>query len=101
MAPTTSAESRRLRTGYGLTETVGMCTVLHPDFFSYGVSGCPVPSMEIKVRRGAPAEIGIYPSTRLTASLTSTFQLKDVPDAGYKSTNKLPQGEILLRGPSR
>lgn len=60
--------------GYGLTETVGMCTVLHPDFFSYGVSGCPVPSMEIK--------------------------LKDVPDAGYKSTNKLPQGEILLRGPS-
>jgi hypothetical protein len=26
-----------------------MCTILHPDFFSYGVAGCPVPSMEIKV----------------------------------------------------
>jgi long-chain acyl-CoA synthetase len=37
------------RTGYGLTETVGMCTILHPDFFNYGVCGCPVPSMEIKV----------------------------------------------------
>jgi len=60
--------------GYGLTETVGMCTILHPDFFNYGVAGCPVPSMEIK--------------------------LKDVADAGYKSTNKLPQGEIWLRGPS-
>ncbi|KZV90329.1 acetyl-CoA synthetase-like protein, partial [Exidia glandulosa HHB12029] len=26
--------------------------------------------------------------------------LVDVPDAGYKSTNKLPQGEILIRGPA-
>ncbi len=23
-----------------------------------------------------------------------------MPDAGYRSTNKLPQGEIFLRGPS-
>jgi hypothetical protein len=30
--------------GYGLTETVGMCCILPPDFWSLGPSGVPVPS---------------------------------------------------------
>lgn len=60
--------------GYGLTETVGMCAILPPDFFQYGVAGVPVPSMEVK--------------------------LVDVPEAGYFSTNANPQGEIYCRGPS-
>ncbi|CED85600.1 Acyl-CoA synthetase [Phaffia rhodozyma] len=60
--------------GYGLTETVGMCCVLPPDFFRYGVAGVPVPSMELK--------------------------LVDVPEAGYLATNSPPQGEIYCRGPS-
>lgn len=57
-----------------MTESCGMCAILPPEFFDYGVAGAPVPCTEIK--------------------------LVDVPDAGYKSTNKLPQGEILIRGPA-
>ncbi|KAI9455375.1 long-chain-fatty-acid-CoA-ligase [Russula earlei] len=60
--------------GYGMTETCGMCTVLPPDIMRYGCVGLPSPSVEIKLR--------------------------DVPDAGYFSTNDVPQGEVLLRGPS-
>lgn len=51
-----------------------MAVICHPDFFNYGVAGCPVPSTEIK--------------------------LVDAKDAGYLSTNNPPQGEIYLRGPS-
>ena len=51
-----------------------MCVVLPPEFMQYGASGAPVPSIEVK--------------------------FLDVADAGYLSTNPLPQGEILLRGPS-
>lgn len=40
----------------------------------YGVVGLPMPSIEIK--------------------------LLDVPEAGYLSTNELPQGEVCIRGPS-
>ena len=57
-----------------MTETCGMCVVLPPEFMQYGASGAPVPSIEVK--------------------------FLDVADAGYLSTNPLPQGEILLRGPS-
>lgn len=60
--------------GYGLTETVAMAAILHPQFYAVGVAGGPVPSTEVK--------------------------LVDAPEAGYLSTNKLPQGEIWLRGPS-
>ncbi|KZV89082.1 long-chain-fatty-acid-CoA-ligase [Exidia glandulosa HHB12029] len=59
--------------GYGMTESCGMCAFLPPEFFQLGVAGAPVPCVEIK--------------------------LIDVPDAGYLSTNPLPQGEILIRGP--
>ncbi|CAG8571996.1 4706_t:CDS:2, partial [Dentiscutata heterogama] len=59
--------------GYGMTETCGMCAVLSPDQFSYGCVGAPVPCLEIK--------------------------LVDVPEAGYRSTNTRPQGEIWIRGP--
>ncbi|CAO3607768.1 unnamed protein product [Cunninghamella blakesleeana] len=63
-------------TGYGLTESCGMCTLMSPDFFEYtGQSGAPVPSVEVK--------------------------LVDVPEAGYFAINQpKPQGEIWIRGHS-
>lgn len=60
--------------GYGMTESCGMCAVLPPEYFRYGSVGLIMPSVEIK--------------------------LKDVPEAGYLSTNDPPQGEVLIRGPS-
>jgi len=61
-------------TGYGLTESCGMSTILPPDFMQYGPVGVPVPSMEIK--------------------------LVDVEEAGYTVNNTPPQGEIWIRGNS-
>jgi long-chain acyl-CoA synthetase len=60
--------------GYGLTETCGMCAVLAPEFYQYGVVGLIMPSVECK--------------------------LVDVPEAGYFSTNNPPQGEVFIRGNS-
>ncbi|TFK29200.1 long-chain-fatty-acid-CoA-ligase [Coprinopsis marcescibilis] len=60
--------------GYGMTETCGMCTILPPEMMRYDSVGVPVPSCEVK--------------------------LLDVPDAGYFSTNTLPQGEVCIRGHS-
>lgn len=57
-----------------MTESCGMCTILPPELMRYGSVGVPVPSVEIK--------------------------LLDSPEAGYRSTNNPPQGEVLLRGPS-
>ena len=51
-----------------------MCAILPPDFHRYGAVGIPVPSCEIK--------------------------LVDVEEANYFSSNTVPQGEILIRGPS-
>ncbi|CAO1629069.1 unnamed protein product [Parajaminaea phylloscopi] len=65
----------QLLQGYGMTESSAMCAIVTPDFHKdYGTVGVPVPSIEIK--------------------------LKDVPDAGYFSTNDPPQGEVLIRGPA-
>jgi long-chain acyl-CoA synthetase len=60
--------------GYGMTETCGMCSILPPDIMRYSCVGLPSPSIEIK--------------------------FLDVVDAGYRSTDNPPRGEILLRGPS-
>ncbi|KAF8523839.1 long-chain-fatty-acid-CoA-ligase [Gautieria morchelliformis] len=60
--------------GYGLTESVAMCSILTPEYFSYGPVGVPVPPIEVK--------------------------LKDHPEAGYLSANSPPRGEILIRGVS-
>ncbi|CBQ68344.1 related to long-chain-fatty-acid-CoA ligase [Sporisorium reilianum SRZ2] len=60
--------------GYGLTESCGMTAILHPNFYGFGTVGGCVPAVEVKLR--------------------------DVPDAGYFSTNNPPQGEVLIRGPS-
>ena len=57
-----------------MTETCGMCAILPPELFRYGSVGVPVPSIEIKLR--------------------------DVPEAGYLSSNNPPQGEVCIRGPS-
>lgn len=57
-----------------MTESCGMCAVLPPEYFSYGNVGMIMPSVEVKLR--------------------------DVPDAGYLSTNNSPQGEVLIRGNS-
>nr|XP_019049153.1 hypothetical protein I302_02934 [Kwoniella bestiolae CBS 10118]OCF28083.1 hypothetical protein I302_02934 [Kwoniella bestiolae CBS 10118] len=61
--------------GYGLTETCGMATICTPQYSSMGSVGVIGPSCEVKLQA-------------------------DYPDAGYFSTNKHPQGEILLRGPN-
>jgi long-chain acyl-CoA synthetase len=60
--------------GYGMTESCGMCAILPPEIMRYSSVGLPVPSIEIK--------------------------LLDVKEAGYLSTNKPPQGEVCIRGPS-
>ncbi|KAG2039421.1 long-chain-fatty-acid-CoA-ligase [Suillus americanus] len=60
--------------GYGMTESCGMCAILPPELMQYRSVGLPVPSAEIK--------------------------FLDVPEAGYKSTNNPPQGEVCIRGPS-
>ena len=57
-----------------MTESCGMCAILPPELNRPGTVGLPVPSIEVK--------------------------LIDVPEAGYLSTNKNPQGEVLIRGPS-
>jgi len=58
--------------GYGLTETVGMCAILLPEFMQYSCVGIPVPAVEVK--------------------------LVDVPDANYFASKN--QGEIWIRGPA-
>lgn len=60
--------------GYGMTESSAMCAVQTPDFLMYDSVGVPMPSVEVKLR--------------------------DVPEAGYFSTNRPPQGECMIRGPS-
>ncbi|TBU40745.1 long-chain-fatty-acid-CoA-ligase [Dichomitus squalens] len=60
--------------GYGMTESCGMCAVMPPEFMRYNAVGLPMPSIEIK--------------------------LLDVPEAGYKSTDNPPRGEVCIRGPS-
>jgi long-chain acyl-CoA synthetase len=51
-----------------------MCTILPPEFFSFGTAGVPAPSVEIKLR--------------------------DIPETGYFANASPPQGEVLMRGPS-
>lgn len=51
-----------------------MCAILPPELMRYNSVGLPVPSCEVK--------------------------LLDVPDAGYRSSNELPQGEVCIRGNS-
>ncbi|UZJ56875.1 hypothetical protein CBS101457_006195 [Exobasidium rhododendri] len=58
--------------GYGLTETVGMCAILLPEFMQYSCVGIPVPAVEVK--------------------------LVDVPDAGYFASDS--KGEVWIRGPA-
>lgn len=61
--------------GYGLTETCGMCALMLPEHFGTSRVGELVTCGEI--------------------------MLVDVPDAGYKHTNRPnPQGEIWVRGTS-
>ncbi|GAA5823706.1 hypothetical protein JCM10212_003715, partial [Sporobolomyces blumeae] len=60
--------------GYGMTESTAMCALLPPEMHQYGCVGIPVPSAEHK--------------------------LVDVEEAGYRSTNNPPQGELWIRGPS-
>lgn len=60
--------------GYGLTETCGLITVLPTELEQAGVAGLPVASAEVK--------------------------LVDFPEGGYFSTNVPPQGEVCVRGPS-
>lgn len=74
-----------LLVGYGLTETsayisfrlkltIRMAAISTPETLEYGAVGVPTSSVEIK--------------------------LVDVPEMGYLHSNKNPQGEIWLRGPT-
>jgi len=60
--------------GYGLTESCGMCAVMHPNYPGFGSVGLTMPSVEVK--------------------------LVDVEDAKYFVTNNPPQGEVWIRGNS-
>ncbi|KAG6331447.1 hypothetical protein ID866_7643 [Astraeus odoratus] len=60
--------------GYGMTESTAMCAILPPELMQFGSVGLPSPAVEVKLR--------------------------DVPEAGYKSTNNPPQGEVCIRGPA-
>ncbi|CEI86030.1 hypothetical protein RMCBS344292_00477 [Rhizopus microsporus] len=60
-------------TGYGMTESTSVCTLMSDTQLSYGHVGSISPAVEMK--------------------------LVDVPDAGYFSTNAKPQGEVWVRGP--
>ncbi|KAI9142081.1 acyl-CoA synthetase [Paraphysoderma sedebokerense] len=61
--------------GYGMTETCGMCTLLTPEIgWTVKTTGSPVACCEVK--------------------------LVDVPEAGYSTKSRPPQGEVWLRGPS-
>ncbi|KAI8996887.1 hypothetical protein BDB01DRAFT_7604 [Pilobolus umbonatus] len=62
-------------TGYGMTESCGMCTLMLPDQYTTNEVGAPLPCVEVK--------------------------MVDHPDLGYLSTNlPRPQGEVYIRGPS-
>lgn len=60
--------------GYGMTESCGMCAILPPEVFRYESVGLPVASIEIK--------------------------LLSAPELGYDSAGSPPQGEVCIRGPS-
>ncbi|KAL1923442.1 uncharacterized protein VTP21DRAFT_8422 [Calcarisporiella thermophila] len=60
--------------GYGMTESSGMCTVMTPDLLDYSTVGAPQPCVEIK--------------------------LVDVEEAGYRTSDNPPRGEVWIRGPS-
>ncbi|KAK9466148.1 eukaryotic long-chain fatty acid CoA synthetase (LC-FACS) [Lipomyces arxii] len=58
--------------GYGLTETAAMCTLMSPYQHTIGTVGAPTTCVDVK--------------------------LVDVPETGYFSTNKPPQGEVWIKG---
>lgn len=61
------------REGYGQTENTGCCLMMMPNDKSLGSCGAPQPGCEVR--------------------------LKDVPELGYRSTDKpWPRGELLSRG---
>ncbi|KAJ7748077.1 hypothetical protein B0H16DRAFT_1553948 [Mycena metata] len=66
------------RTGYGMTESCGMCAIMPPEVFRFDSVGLSVPSIEIKLR--------------------------DVPEAGYFSCGRHGATEergrlVCIRGP--
>lgn len=70
----TCRSSLALPRSWGLTETLGMGFILHPSIWSPKGHGCVMPCVEVK--------------------------LVDRPESGYRSTDALPSGEILIRGPA-
>lgn len=60
--------------GYGMTESSAMCSIATPVYNSMNSVGVVSPAIEVK--------------------------LVDVVEAGYKSTNTPPQGEVWIRGPA-
>ncbi|KAF5317652.1 hypothetical protein D9619_012552 [Psilocybe cf. subviscida] len=75
-------------TGYGLTETCGMCAILPPELLSTGPVGLPAPSVEIKL-------VDCKESRDLGYEACSVADAKDADGDPV-----LPQGEIWIRGPS-
>lgn len=62
-----------------------------------GPSGVPVPARFLSLSTSLALLSDRLP---VTALQSMEVKLVDVPDAGYLSTNKTPQGEIYCRGPS-
>lgn len=80
-----------------MTESTAMACLLPPSIFDYGTVGCPVPSAELKLVDGESLSLYLR---RQIPSAYSCFSELTVPEAGYKSTNNPPQGELWIRGPS-
>ena len=59
--------------GYGMTESGGGSTITYSDDPQTGIVGGPLASVKIRLR--------------------------DIPEMNYLSTNEIPQGEVMFKGP--
>jgi long-chain acyl-CoA synthetase len=84
--------------GWGLTETTGMGAITHPSTWSAkGDGACLMACVEVKVRRAGETW---FPAPLNADHSFPPLQLVDRPESGYRSTDALPSGEILIRGPA-
>lgn len=77
-----------------------MCCILPPEMHQYQTVGVPVPSCEVKLVDGASCHLTFSLFERVTDGRCAPPPTSAVEEAGYKSSNPTPEGEIWIRGPS-